>query len=348
MKKIAIIGAGFFGLTAALALSKKYKISVFEKESKILQGASKANQLRFHLGYHYPRSNKTLEEIKKMNKSFINFYGKNIFGKTINYYGIAKKNSKTIFVNYLNFLKRNKLFYKVIFNKHFEKNEIQGSILVNEQNLNYFKLKKKIENLLTKTKVKVFLKKEFEKKHIPNYDKILIACYDQNNVVLENLGIAPKIKYKFELVEKIVIKLPKLYKNKSFLVLDGKFVSLDPYVGTNYHLLSDVKNSKLEICEGTFPKFKNFKKMYINRGIIKNIKVSKFKKFINRCSNYLPFLKKAKYIGSFFVIRSLQIKKEKTDERLSIIRTHKKKFISIHSGKWNTAVGVAKKIKNYI
>ena len=46
------------------------------------------------------------------------------------------------------------------------------------------------------------------------------------------------------------------------MVLDGKFVSLDPYLGSNYHLLSDVKNSKLEITENYYPSFKSFKKIY--------------------------------------------------------------------------------------
>ena len=73
MKKIAIIGAGFFGAGAALILSKKFKIDLYEKEKTILKGASSSNQLRFHLGYHYPRSTKTLTEVQNSNKDFLNF-----------------------------------------------------------------------------------------------------------------------------------------------------------------------------------------------------------------------------------------------------------------------------------
>ena len=65
------------------------------------------------------------------------------------------------------------------------------------------------------------------------------------------------------------------------MVLDGKFVSLDRYLGTNYHLLSDVKFSKLEVIKSYFPNFKSAKKKFINKGIIKNIKFSRFNKFIN-------------------------------------------------------------------
>ena len=56
--RIAIIGAGFFGTACAIRLSKKHNVHLFEKKNTILCGASRANQQRFHLGYHYPRSKK--------------------------------------------------------------------------------------------------------------------------------------------------------------------------------------------------------------------------------------------------------------------------------------------------
>ena len=89
--KIAIIGSGFFGLTLGLFLSKKHEVHIFEKEKNILNGASAANQFRFHLGYHYPRSQKTVTEINKSKNLFTSYYGKKIFQKTLNYYLIAMR-----------------------------------------------------------------------------------------------------------------------------------------------------------------------------------------------------------------------------------------------------------------
>ena len=63
---------------------------------------------------------------------------------------------------------------------------------------------------------------------------------------------------------------------------------------------------------------------------------------------YLPILNKAKYIGSFYVTRAIKVNKEKTDERTHEISTNGTKIISIFSGKWNTCVGVAKKIVKMI
>ena len=137
----------------------------------------------------------------------------------------------------------------------------------------------------------------------------------------------------------------KKFHNKSFVLIDGKFVCVDPYLGTKYHLLSDVKLSKLETIVGKFPIFKNKNKKFLNKGIIKNKRNSRFEKFIERSSIYLPFLKNAKYVGSMFVVRTIKKNKERTDERTSLIKNHSNKIISILSGKWNNCVYLAKNFK---
>jgi len=163
--------------------------------------------------------------------------------------------------------------------------------------------------------------------------------------VLNSLGIKNLKTFKYQLVEKIVIKLPKKYRKKSFVVIDGDFVCVDPYLGTNYHLLSDVKLSKLETMISKLPRFKSKKTKFLNKGIIKNIKFSKYYEFIDRSSKYLPFLKKSKYVGSMFVVRALKKNKEKTDERTTSVYFHTKKILSIFSGKWNNCIYLAKNLK---
>ena len=85
------------------------------------------------------------------------------------------------------------------------------------------------------------------------------------------------------------------------MVLDGQFVCVDPYLGTGYHLLSDNLNSKLEVIESIFPKFKNKKKKFINKEAFPCLKISNYRKFILNGANYLPFLKNAKYVKSFLL-----------------------------------------------
>ena len=307
-----------------------------------MQGASFANQLRFHHGYHYPRSQKTVTEINKSKNLFNNFFGRDIFGKTSNYYLIANK-SKVNFNKYKTFLYKNNLTFKVLKNS-FNKKYIKNHIITDEKILDYFKFKKKILKKINNSKLKINLNKEF-KKFLKNFDKVLVVTYANNNFVLKKLGIKKLDEFKFELVEKIVIKLPQKFKKKSYVVVDGKFVCVDPYLGTNYHLLSDVKFSKLETTTGRFPLFKHRNKKFLNKGIIKNLKISEFNNFIKRSSDYLPFLKDAKYIGSIFVVRTIMKNKEKTDERTSVVKIHSKKILSILSGKWNNCVFLAQNFK---
>ena len=345
--KIAIIGSGYFGSTIALILSKKHNVDLYEKEKDILNGASKVNQFRFHLGFHYPRSPKTINEINLSQKLFKSFFSNKVFGNTKNYYAVANENSKTSFSKYLKFLKKFKLDHKIIKKNKYKK--ISNLILTKEKILNYFVIKKILKKKLSESNVNLLLKKKFSKKYLGLYDKIIICGYSQNNKILKELGFKKSInQYRYELIEKIIVKLPKQYKNKSYVIMDGNFVCVDPYLGTKYHLLSDVKFSKIEIIKKKSLDFKSNKIKYLNNKINNNIKISNFKKFIHNSSKYLPFLSKAKYIGSFFTIRTLKQNVEKTDERTGEIQIINDKVISIFSSKWNTCIYVAKKLNKLL
>ena len=108
--KVAVVGAGFFGLSIGLILSKKHQVEVFEIKNSIMNGASFSNQFRFHLGYHYPRSQKTVNEINKSKNLFEDFYSNKVFGNTLNYY-LVPNDSMTNFKKYKKFLNKNNLFY---------------------------------------------------------------------------------------------------------------------------------------------------------------------------------------------------------------------------------------------
>lgn len=344
--KIAVIGAGFFGSTIAIKLSKKHTVDLFEKQNDILNNASKINQFRFHLGYHYPRSYKTLKEINSSYKLFINFFSHKVLGNTKNYYAVANEGSKVNYKNYLKILKKFRLNYKISKTKF---PQISNLILTNEKILNYFKFKNILKKKILNSDVNLLLNTELKRQDIKRYDKIIVCTYSSNNQIIENLAKKKNLtKHKYELIEKIIVKLPKKYKQKSYVVVDGKFVCLDPYLGTKYHLLSDVKYSKIEVIEKYKPFFISSKKRYLNNTIIKNLKISNFKKFIKHSSYYLPFLKEAKYVGSFFTIRTLKLNVEKTDERTGNIDNIDKKFLSVLSGKWNTCVHVANRLNKLL
>ena len=350
-KKICIIGAGTFGCTIAskLAENKNFKIDLFEKENDILKGVSFKNQQRFHRGYHYPRSERTIKEVKNSYNKFLKYFGSNIFGKTINLYGISRQNSLITYKEYLNLLKKNNL--KIVENKKYKifSKYIEGSIITNEKNLNFFKFKKVVQKKLKKKNIKIFLNSKIKKIDIKKYNKIILACYFNNNNILSELGIGNKKikKRRYELIEKIIVKLPSKFQKMSAVILDGNFLNFDPFVGTNYHLLSVVKPAKIEIQKSKFLKLKNTKKNLINFDYIKNKKNSNFKKFINLSKKFVPELIKAQYVKSYYTIRCVN-NAQNSHQRLNEILIYNKNIISVIAGKWNTVVDVADKIKKII
>jgi hypothetical protein len=345
MKKIAVIGAGYFGCLNALVISNidDIKIDLYEKKSDILLGASGKNQMRAHVGYHYPRSPQTVKEIKKNTKDFEIFFPKGIFRKTKNYYCIAREETKTDSRKYLEFLKQNNFYFKLLKNfKYANDKNIESSFLVKEKIIDIFKVRNFLKKKIQKNKkISLLLNTKFSKKKICDYDKIIYNTYHENN---ENLHHLPEKlqKKKYELIEKIVVKMPETFKNTSIVVIDGNFVCIDPYLGTKYHLLSDVKLSKIEISKGIIPKFKSLKKKYIHKNLIKNKKLSNFLKFVKNSSKYLPLIKEAKYFGSFYSVRT--INEDKNDRRTTEIKKIGKKIYTVYSGKWISCVSTSKKL----
>ena len=68
--KIAVVGAGIFGVTAAYTLAKNHSVDLFEKNNDIMMESSDVNQCRVHRGYHYPRSPDTVKNVLIANRSF--------------------------------------------------------------------------------------------------------------------------------------------------------------------------------------------------------------------------------------------------------------------------------------
>ena len=62
--------------------------------------------------------------------------------------------------------------------------------------------------------MKLNFNQEFKKKQLKNFDKTIVTTYANNNLVLRKLGVKKIKEFKFELVEKILIKLPKKFKKK--------------------------------------------------------------------------------------------------------------------------------------
>ncbi len=307
------------------------------------------NQQRFHLGYHYPRSKQTVYEIKDSSNDFTKFYGKKIFGNTQNIYAVSNIKSK---INFNEYCRKIKKFNLKVRKKKINifSPKITDSIITNERNLNYFKLKKIIKNKIKNSKnINLKLGKTISKKNLNDYNKVVLCAYSNNNLLLNKLGFKKTQlqKKRYELVEKIVVKLPKKLKKISLVILDGNFLNFDPFIGTKYHLLSVVKESKIEIKKGKFPNFENPKKRFLKYEFVKNLKQSNFRKFINFGEKFVPLLSQAKYIKSCYVIRCVNTSKN-NQERKTKLNFYGKKIITVFSGKWSNCAKISKQLTKII
>ena len=338
-----IVGAGFFGVSIAIKIRENFnksKVTICEKKENILLSASGKNQFRCHLGFHYPRSDRTIQECKK---SFLDFdkYFNNTYLNTENYYAISNKNSKINFDNYLKSLNRNHLKYKIIKNDLLNQKTIQGSIKVDEKIISISLARRKLWKILKSLHVNINLNTEIflNKNTFDNYDHVILCTYDQNNENLRNIDFIEKQKYYYQLVEKIIVKPPKIFQNKSFVILDGPFLCIDPYEKKNYSILGSVRKS---VIKSTNSKFYNFNKFPdINKYICENNNLSLFLNIKKDFTKYFLNFEKTEYFKSFYVVRAT--KKNKNDERITKIY-QKNKLITVFSGKWVNCISTANKI----
>jgi len=133
---VIIIGAGFYGCFTALTLKEKFrnlKIVIVEKESKIMQKASKNNQARVHAGYFYPKNIRTACKFLLYAPKFIVEFRDAIVDKFINVYAISKSNSKVNAEQFFNNYRKIKAKIEDVSSdtfKIFDRNLIEKSFLL--------------------------------------------------------------------------------------------------------------------------------------------------------------------------------------------------------------------------
>lgn len=327
--KCAVVGAGIYGITAAIKLrANGYNVDLYEAEPDILQAASGINQYRLHRGYHYPRSIDTINSCKNNESSFIKYYGRCILDSNIDhYYSIASDDSLVTPEQYLRVLDETGLEWQVV-------DQMPGCALtvkVNEKLYNPSLLKKICYERIKGTGVNLILNNKVDTQ-LTGYEFRVYATYASLNNLADK-----KQDYQFELCEKPLFKLPERYANKSVVIMDGPFMCFDPFADSEYHLGGNVVHAIHNKNIGEFPEVPSAYKNYINRGVIKNPKYTNVNRFIESARRFFPDIENAEHIGSMFTIRTVLPNRDSTDERPTIVRQDKNNFI-LFSGKVGNCV----------
>lgn len=330
---IAIIGAGIFGLTISIKLSRRHNITIFEKNNDIMMEASRCNHNRIHFGFHYPRSIETSQQSLEGYLSFHENFKKSIVSNFPNYY-LIEKSSKVKTEEYIDFCNHLNLNFKEEYpNLDVDYSNIESSFLTNEPIFDFTTIKKQIIEIIKEnSNIKLKLSSEIlSKELLDGYDIIINTTYSQSNYIKKIFNIEQQ---KMRLQD-VVIPIFEFRKNRvGITIMDGEYCSMLPQgINANKFMLYHVKHSVLSQTDD----YKMDKKYDDISEQINNIYLES--------ENYFRFLSGVKRTSHCRTIRAVPINND--DSRLSDMSVNivdNKKIINILSGKITTCFLIAKKI----
>ncbi len=332
--RIGVIGGGIFGCTAAIAAAKAgHRVHLFEKSNLLLGAASGINQYRLHEGYHYPRSPETVEECQAGLESFRASYITAIITGGDRFYAIAGEGSHVSADDYLAFCLAHGLPFDVV---EPLTDALDIMIQVKEARIDPMSLNTLIGNRLLRAQVNLHLNTAAMFSMRNEFDQIIIAAYAGSNDVAVQLRCEVE-PLQFEVIEKPVIELPSEYQDFGVVIMDGPFCSIDPYGGTGLHVMGHVEHAIHATNIGLTPEAPDHLTPYMDGGVVQGPKHSYFDRFIEAGTQFMPFLDKAKHVGSMYTVRAVLPDRDATDERRTLVDRLDDQVIRIFSGKIGAA-----------
>lgn len=356
-KYIAVIGAGIFGTSIAIRLHEDgHRVKLIESHNDILKGTSFNNTRRVHLGFHYPRDLSTAKQSFGGFESFYKKYKECIKTNFLNYYFIAKENSKTSLEEYIKFsLQLGAPFEEVLDKLPANVQNCNGGIKCPEyvydcnklRNLIHTEIDKSKLNLMLSTKVKSIKKingyqLSYENMKNEDFDAVINCSYYNINQFDKNLDISSGLS-QYEYTINFVIDLP--IEHIGITIMDGSFVTLLPYEKPGRFILYHVKHSVLKSIIDVKPP-KEWEHPNTAPTISTDID-QLFSKTIKDSAYYIPILKKAKFVKLLESPRMVLANKEETDARPSILNIPIKNYLTVFSGKVDHCFSVSTKISSY-
>ena len=342
MKRVAVVGGGIFGTTAAIHAARLgHEVHLFEKHNDLLQAASRINQYRLHRGYHYPRSLDTATSCRDAEYSFREEYSDAVMPDSRHLYGIAREGSRVSAEAFLAFCQANMLQYQIVKVPDLINPDAADVVEVVETGFDFNILLSLVRRKLSETGVKVNLAARVSGSIIDQFDKIVLAAYAGTNTFLADMGAADG-EYQYEVCEKPVVHLPAPFGRTDIVIIDGPFMSVGPMGRTGAYVLGHVEHAIHFSNIGRHPRIPVPLRPYIDRGIIKSPTHTHFAQFVQSGKEFIPAIAQARHIGSMYTVRTVPPFCDDTDERPTLITPISNKLIKIFSGKIGNCVEAAR------
>lgn len=368
MKEAAIIGGGIFGVHCAVELLKNnFKVDVYEQARYAGQCASKINQARLHLGYHYPRSKETALQCIKGFHKFQERFPTCVNNNFKQYYVIARKNSKTTPDEYINFCKDLDLPYKIvkldkdIINEKvidlcvqvpevgFEYTEIINPLVAEIKSLGgRILLNHKVisGDVVSKVKTIEYESEDDKQRGARKYDVVVNATYANINGLNQVFGVR-KEPFAFEMCEMALVSLPEKYNSIGVTIMDGNFCAIMPFGFSRHQTISDVRRTPHERSDSGLPIFgcheRNDDCSFENIDVCPEcpyVPSTNFYKMVNLAQRYLPYAKHLTLVRPMFMVKAILNYVEGTDARPSLVYTYEEaeNYFTLFAGKINTVI----------
>jgi hypothetical protein len=352
---VVVVGAGFFGLTAALNLARDgHKVEIHERNSNAMQGSSLFNQARVHGGYHYPRSLSTAARCRANYERFKGEYQEAILSSFESIYAIAadsKVNSQKfsrlmkMIGAPIEILARSQLeqFDRSLVSAAFNVAEVafDSSILLRMllERLSSLDVEIKFGSEVTEIKNGVIgvnsgvqLTTASGEKN--TFDYAIVATYgldtiDRGQIFNEN--------FSYEVCELARIVPPHALRSTAVTIVDGPFWSLTPWPVFKGHVLTHVKYTP-------HARFKNYLGA---KNFLSSYKTSRAEMMIRDSSRYMPGMAECKILGSEYTIKTILKKKDHDDARPIFVRRDGQ-ILSILGSKIDSIYDVEDTVRNFI
>lgn len=354
--EIAVVGCGMFGAMTALKMVEKgFNVTIYDMNSKPLQGASLNNQNRLHLGFHYPRDEKTAIQCLKGFDSFIEEFQDSIMGDFDNAYFIAKDGSLTSPDDYLSFCDKLGLEYQIIDPKKFNPSvtNVDLGLLCKEVVYDSQILSSIIFEKFKKAGIKPEYNKEVIKAKkngdifelttndlsIASFDAVVNCSYADINRLNCQIASSNEIyQYEYTMV-------PIVSWNRDpvgITLMDGPFMTVLPFGKTGNFLLYHVDHTVIDRhMDYLMPD------EWKNRETAPSSKISSsevFNDIKNSFADFVPAVHDCEIQGFLQTTRVVLANKENTDARPSIIKEITPGFMSVFTGKIDHCTWVAEDI----
>jgi len=302
--KIAVVGGGIFGVTTAWNLAMLgYGVDLYDPQG-IMHGATSRSNLRTHQGYYFP-SPETAVTAKAVTERFMSVYGAAVIPFTQHYYGVAHKNVMSLtMAAYKTFLEKMGLPWIDEYPSVFKRGQIPDAIRASECILDAGQLRAIGENMLVSTGVHMIPKKA-RPEDLSAYDFVVHATYEAINELIEPADQKDLI---FEVVEQVVVQLPRLFRNLSLVIFGDAMGAIDPRGSSGLHVLSHRTTMAHYENVGKSPVITDARYRELLRGDwIKSVQdpaLTHRRAVISALSEYVD-LTGIEYVGSIYALRAL-------------------------------------------